>query len=270
MPNLIEFTEDPDFQFGRYPGLFGLFKGASGIGKSVSALSFPKVMMFDLDRKMPGVALKHYRHRKDINWMTFADTFEVSDELKRIYEDDNYPYETLIFDSLTHLVTMCLNTIGKMKGETAVDMMRRLNPKSGNAEMMGMDYYNGETNFIARYFLDMIKAIHTRPGNPKHVILIGHIVTVESSPDLKTKIITRTSSMVTAGKKAGAIVPTIYDDAWHFGMAPNLEDSQGGMVPVCITKNWGEDSAKCSYPLPDVIRLDKEMLYDAICRYVTF
>jgi predicted kinase len=61
-------------------GLFALLKGASGSGKSTAALSFPKVCVLDFDRKMPGIAMKHFPG-KEIHWETFNTIYEVDNLL---------------------------------------------------------------------------------------------------------------------------------------------------------------------------------------------
>jgi hypothetical protein len=150
---------------------------------------------------------------------------------------------------LTALGIQCLNTTGNLKGEKALELIKKLRQTQGGkqVEMMSIDYYNAQVNFIERYWLDILKAMWARPGNPKNVIVIAHVMTTESSPDLKTKIVTRTRSIVTAGKAISAYIPTAFDDAWHFAYEM---DENGRNRRIALTDGIGEDSAKTSYRLP--------------------
>lgn len=229
-------------------GLFGLFKGDSGSGKSVGALSFPDPYVFDFDMKMPNIALKHFPG-KEINYDVFEDVFQVQAKMDE-FLTCGCPYETIIFDSLTALGILVFNTAGKMRNESAVQFMRNMQPpsvKNQDPNKMSIDYYNAQVNFIERYWIDTAKQLWARPGNPKNVIVIAHVMTVESSPDLKTRVVTRTRSVVTAGKAISAYIPTVFDDSWHFSYEM---DMSGRNRRVAITDGIGEDSAKTSFPLP--------------------
>ena len=242
MPSLADYKQEDK-------GVFVLLKGDSGCGKSTAALSFPNAYVFDHDRKMPGIALKHYPGRTDIAWDTFEDVFQLQDKINEFLI--NCPYETLISDSLTHLVINVFNTAGQMRNEDPVKFIKDMKLTGGkNSEMtkMSIDYYNAETNFIERYWLNVLKRLWARPGNPRNVIVTAHVMTVESSPDLRTKEITRTRGIVTAGKKVGAYVPTEFDDMWHFGYESSFDPSRPSNSRICLFDAVGEDSAKCTIP----------------------
>jgi hypothetical protein len=223
-------------------GIFALFKGDSGSGKSVGALSFPNPYVFDFDKKMPNIALKHFPNKK-IDYDTFENVFQVQDKLNSFYSF--CPYETLIFDTLTSLVVTILNTVGSVKGEDPVAMMK--NMKKMGEGLVGYDYYNAETNFIERYLLDACKALFVRAGNPKNIIFIAHVMTSESAPDMKTKIVTRTRRIVTAGRSVAAYIPTQFDDKWHFAYRIG---NDGRNERVALTESIGEDFAGTSFRLP--------------------
>ena len=104
-------------------GLLALFKGDSGTGKSVAALSFPKPYVFDFDRKMPNIARKHYP-KKDIHFNRFDNIFEVSDRLQELEAD--CPYETLIADSFTTLANLTIESVGVVKGESVPELMQKV------------------------------------------------------------------------------------------------------------------------------------------------
>jgi AAA domain len=247
------------------PGLFALFKGESGSGKSVAALSFPGAYVFDFDKKMPAIARKHFPG-KEIHYDTFKNIFEVAEKLSEFR--NICPYETLINDSVTSLVNMTLNTIGEAKGERVVDMLRTLS-KKGNIELMSIDYYNGETNFIQRFWIDALKSLWSQEGNPKNVLTIAHVLTVDSAPDLKTKLVTRTRSIVTAGRKVAAYIPTQFDEVYHFAFErPDLGEINPKIKRICKTESVDEDYAKTAYRIPATIDFTDKSLYDELTKYV--
>ena len=94
-------------------------------------------------------------------------------------------------------------------------------------EMFGFDYYNFETKFI-KHVMDVLQYLWSRDGNPKHVLLLAHVITVESAPDIKTKLVTKTRSIVTAGRAVGPYVMAQYNEVWHF----------------CRRSEFGEDSSR--------------------------
>ena len=231
-------------------GLLAIFKGESGEGKSVGALSFPNAYVFEFDRKMPSITTKHFPG-KEIYWDSFENIFQIDATLAEL--SNNCPYETLISDSLTHLVILVLNSMGQIKGEDPVSMMKNLVPTKGGkkqAEMMGFDYYNAETNFVERFWINALKQLWIRPGNPKNVIITAHLMTSEH-PNMVTGITTRTRRIVTAGRSVAAYVPTEFDDMYHFAYETDMET--GRNKRYVLTDNFGEDSAKTSFLLPEKI-----------------
>lgn len=260
----IRSTLDEDSPQG---GLF-LFKGDSGTGKSVGALSFPTPFVFDFDRKMPGIAKKHFP-RKQIAYQTFNDIFEVSETVADFHAD--CPYETLIADSFTSLANLTIESVAQVKSETVPQMLQRVQEtknKNKQLEMMPIDYYGGEDRFCT-YFINQLKKLQARDGNPKYVIIIAHVLTVDSAPDLKTKIVTRTRSIVSKGRKVAAWLPTEFDDMYIFGYENTnvFGDSSSNSAPnrICITESYGEDAAKCSIRgLPPTLDFTNGSLFEAM------
>jgi AAA domain len=243
-------------------GLLALFKGDSGEGKSTAALSFPTPYVFDFDKKMPWIARKHYLN-KEIHWDTFDSVFEIDNILNSLIRD--CPYETLIADSFTGLANLCVSSVGLVKGDSVPEILKRVQKtKSGDKqiEMMGIDYYSAEDRYCT-YFVEQLKKLWARDGNPKHVIFIAHVITTESAPDLKTKIVTRTRSIVSKGRKVAAWLPTEFDNVYLFGhMQPDLGSMDTSIRRIVITEAFGEDSAKCSFRLPSIIDVTNDTLYD--------
>lgn len=251
MPSTLEPTD--------HHGLFAIFKGESGAGKSVAALSFPKPYVMDFDVKMPSIALKHFPG-KEIIWDTFPDIFVLTDKLNDLMLD--CPYETIIADSFTGLASVVIASVAKTKNEPVPELLKRV--KSGSIEMMGIDYYNAEDRYC-NFFIEQLKRLYLKSGNPKHIIVTAHVVTVESSPDLKTKVVTRTRSIVSKGRKVGAWLPTGFDDMYIFyHEPPDLGEIDQTPRRIMITEAFGEDSAKCSFPFPRRIDFTNGNLFDKI------
>lgn len=242
-------------------GVFGLFKGTSGAGKSVGALSFPDPYLLDLDKKMPGIAHKHFPG-KEIHWDTFPDMFKLAECLEAL--QGNCPYETVILDSITSLTQLILSSISTIKGEEVPKLLAKVKKTASGGkmiEMIGFDHYNAETVMV-KFVLDVLKNIWTQPGNPKHVIVIGHVLTKESvSP---TGIITRTNSIVTAGKAVAAYIPAQFDEAWHFAINAPEFGSTGGLGHVVLTEAIGDEFAKTAFNLPARIDFTRGSLYDKV------
>jgi hypothetical protein len=253
-------------------GIFALFKGAPNSGKSVGALSFPNPFVLDFDRKMPTIGEKHFPG-KLFSWEHFDDVFQLSDFLRpwmQATPDSALacPYETLIVDTLTSLSTTVLRSVDKTKGTNAVELMGKLSKdKDGTktVEVMGMDYYNAEANFFERYFIDNLKILWARPGNPRHIIVIAHEITVESAPDLRTKLVTRTKSILTAGRKPAAQIPKSFDEEYVFRLErPSLGDSLNKSKRFCITTPDLDEDARTAYNFPDKIDFTNKSLYDEL------
>ena len=251
-------------------GLLALFKGDSGTGKSVGAMSFPKPFVFDFDRKMPRIALKHFPN-KDIAFDTFEDIFQVADQLREF--EYHCPYETLIADSFTSLANLTIESVGQVKGESVPEMLKRVQDtrnKNNQLEMMPIDYYGGEDRFCT-FFIHQLKRLQARTGNPKYVIVIAHVLTVDSAPDLKTKVVTTTRSIVSKGRKVAAWLPTEFDDMYIFGLGQVNPFEDGGKPErYCITESYKDDFAKCSLNLPMRLDFTDGSLYDVMFNRAKF
>jgi hypothetical protein len=211
---------------------------------------------------MPSIATKHFPE-SEIYWDTFEDIFQIDQRL--IEFSISCPYETLIVDSITGLVNICMDSVGQVKNESVTEILSRTSSGKNKAiEMMGIDYYSAEDRFCT-YFIDKLKTLWARDGNPKHVIVVAHVVQVDSAPDLKTKVITRTRSIVSKGKKFAAWLPTGFDNVYIFGrQLPDMGDINQTVKRIIKTEAFGEDSAKCSYNFPETIDFTNGSLYDKL------
>ena len=248
------------------PGFFALLKGPSGSGKTVAGLSFPGLWMGDYDRKMPAIARKHFP-KKSIEYDTFDDMFVLAEQFSEWTNKDNCPYETLLHDSITHLVSLIIKSIAQAKGEDLLKLLKTMqNVKGGKQipEMLGIDYYNAETRFI-EWFMDINKMLWARPNsNPRNVLFTAHILTTESAPDLKTKIVTKTRSIVTAGKKVATYIPTCFDEVYLFGTSQGFMDGKEPVRHLMTTETTGEDDAKSAFKLEQIIDFTNKNLYDIL------
>lgn len=244
-------------------GLFALFKGAPNTAKSGAAYSFPNPFVFDFDRKMPTVALKHFP-KKEFNWEVFDDVYKVSDFLKPWMEGKVCPYETLIIDTVTSLSTLCLCSVDKTKGTNVIQMMQHKQIGKGGAvsvEVMGFDYYNAEANFFERYFMECLRILWAREGNPKHVIVIAHEISREQS-NMITGITTVTKTIVTAGTKVAAFIPSRFDEEYVFESRKPPLGQTGDNRRICITQNG--ENARTAHKFPKEIDFTDKSLYDEL------
>jgi hypothetical protein len=249
-------------------GIFALFKGPSGAGKSVGALSFPGIYVFDLDHKMPAIALKHFP-KKSIEYDTYDDIDPIADKIQGWINNNDCPYETLIIDSITSLVRIIMNSIALAKGESTPQMLKTIKATRSGAkmpELLGYDYYNAEVRFID-WILGNLKILWARPENPKNIIFVAHIVEVKTKPNINTGLITVTRSIMTLGNKAPAIIPSEFDEVYMFGTR-----AVGGISindPIKIqrimkTETCGEDDAKTAYKLASETDFTNANLYEKL------
>ena len=253
------------------PGIFAIFKGVPNTGKSTGALSFPNAYVIDSDCKMPTIARKHFPGKK-IDWDTFDNIFLLSDKLNE-FLNNGCPYETIIADSITGLSTTVLNTVGMTKGEDAIKLIKTMvtvSNKEKHIDHMDWDYYRGSANFFERYFINVLRTLWAREGNPKHVILTAHVVDIEQS-NIQTGKVTKTRQIVTAGKKISAFIPTRFDETYHFGwQLPELGDNLTKPKNICITSSFGEDDARTAYPFPEKIDFTGKSLYEEMKKYTNW
>lgn len=268
-------------------GFFSLFKGASGCGKSVAALSFPGLYVFDYDHKMPAIAKKHFP-KKEIHWDTFADAEPISDLITswlvcprcgkdRLCEKQggvcgtSCPYETLSHDSLTNMENLVLRTVGEAKGESVPQMiktMMKTRGGKGKTEMMDFDYYKAEMRFT-EWLLWVSKVLWAREGNPKHILFTAHVMTTEQN-NILTGLVTKTRSIVSQGKAVGAFIPTQFDEVYLFGYqeAGGMGGEESKIKYLAKTRPYGEDDAKTAYKLQDTIDFTNGNFYDLLQKMI--
>lgn len=249
-------------------GFLGILKGESGEGKSTAAFSFPNAYVFDFDKKMPAIYLKHFPNGR-IHWDTFSLTDEIEDKITEF--ESLCPYETLIVDSITGMVNIIFDSVANVKGESVPKQIKKVTPKN-TIEMAGIDYYSAEDRW-GTWFIDKLKALWAKPGNPKHIIIICHVVQWESSPNLKTGEVIINRSIVAKGRKFPAWLPTGFDNVYVVGRE-STDGASLSLTPkrLIMTEGTVHDSAKCSYPIDrklDITDPNKKSFFWYLKPYIT-
>lgn len=247
-------------------GIFALFKGASGAGKSVAALSFPKPYVFDYDRKMPAIAQKHFP-KKSIEYDYYSNVFDVDNKLKGWLQKQDCPYETLIHDSITNLSALVIHQIGEVRSEDTMIILERMKKdqkKVNKIEFMDFDYYKGEMRMFD-HILGLSKRLWAAPGNPKNIIFTAHIMTNEQT-NIMTKFTTVTRSIVCAGTKVAAFVPTQFDELYTFSTQESggMDGQKSRIRRFVLTETEGPDDAKTAYSLDKSIEFTDKNFYNIL------
>lgn len=257
-------------------GIFALFKGENGSGKTVASASFPDPIILDLDLKGDAVVRKHYPNRK-IPYHQFSDALQAGELLER-WQKEGCPFETVIVDSLTSLSYYCIKTMDDFRQHSILDVMRTLKqeqekertakkPSVAKAmtELRGFDYYNAEDSYL-KFYVDALKVMWSTPGKkPYNVIITAHVLYSEQA-NIATGNIVKTRRILTAGQKIAAYVPAQFDDVFHFGTSPgDLFSEKGDRVKhFCFTEAVGDDFAKTAYRLPPKIDFTNASLYEKL------
>lgn len=265
-------------------GMFALFKGASGAGKSVAALSFPGLFVFDYDFKMPAIARKHFP-KKSIEYETFKSTDRVSDLIREWLKcpvcgyanicdpatggcGSSCPFESILHDSLTNMENLVMASVDKVKGESIPDKIKTVLQSKGKnkvLDLMDWDHYKTEMRFTD-WLLTTSKMLRDRKGFPNNIIFNAHVMTVEQK-NMQTGIVTKTRSIVTQGKAVAAYIPTQFDEVYMFGYEVKglgTPDDPTKIHRICITQPEGEDEAKTAYSLSKYIDFTDGNFYEIL------
>lgn len=235
---------------------FTLYKGEPGTRKSTQALTYPKPQYWlSYDMKMNALVLpmKHFGIKpSEITYDDYTDWSTAEAKLERFRSE--FPYKTLVVDSITSLADMVLRQTVSMKTGTT---------KSGNQQgkkiagisVNEIEDYNAEAAALTT-LIALLKDIHKY--HKIDVIMIAHVIRTESK-DL-TGITNVSRTIVTAGKKPAAKLPAYCDEVYHFGVGSNIDVSRGGDYEI-LTSHVGDDFARTSLPLPTKITIGNGNLY---------
>lgn len=254
------------------PGLFALFKGDSGAGKTVAALSFPNPIVLDFDRKQPAIARKHFPTLQ-IPYRNYESVLDAGETIER-WAIEGCPFDTVILDSITSLSYLCLSTMDDLKGTSILKMFQTMKGTKGGSkmpELRGYDYYNAEDSFL-KWYIDKLKVLWSREKRPHHVIVIAHVMTSESQ-DIKTKEVTKTRRIVSAGQKIAAYIPAQFDECYHFlaghGDIFGTGENSARVRHFAVTEAIGDDYAKTAYRLDGKIDFTNGSLYEKLAAQIS-
>jgi len=241
-----------------------LFVGKSGSFKTSAIAGFPEpiyVFNTDIDRIDP--LIMWYRHR-DIEY----DDYRVGELSRMKSKMDTLakynPFRTIAFDSFTSLGT---TAIYEERGSRTKGMQVG---KSGFMKPDPFDY-NSE-NAILFHMLNFLNTVKC------HVILTAHIIKTEVVDPDATKADGESMMMnvkkkaqydiVTAGKKASAMLEGQFNEVWHFWKEAPFKAGDPEIRKVATRMEHALVNAKTALPLPDTIDWTNEPLYDIIAREV--
>ena len=236
---------------------FSLFKGDPGTRKSTAALSYPKpIYFFSYDRKMNALTIPMQKwniNPDEVHYDDYEDWTKAASKLEEFRI--KCPYKTIVIDSITTCAdamlrqTLKLKTgnrasgaaAGKLIGGIAVNEIEDFNAEAG-----GLNELMALTKDIQKF-------------HKIDVILIAHIINRDSKKlDGKVEV---SRTIVTAGKAPAAKIPAICDETYHFGIERAVIEGQGGAY-IIQTTNTGSDYARSSLPLPTVIQINDDPLYE--------
>ena len=218
------------------PRFFGMFIGDPGTGKTIQACSFPgPLYVFDCDNRMRPV-LNFHGSRTDITFDTYhRDYPKFARQLEYIY--DKNPYKTVVVDSLTVLSDMII--LQSIRSAGIGDDKDRVGKSIGGVKVPSIEDFNMESGALTQV-MDALRGLRC------HVILTAHLVSTYEK-DLKTKKVSENRSLLTAGKKIAAKLPTFFDEIYGF-----YAEGSGAFKKYLVnTQNNGMDMGKSSQLLDE-------------------
>lgn len=252
-----------------------LLKGPTGFGKTIALASYPApVYIFDFDSRINSIQ-SFYRNerRKEIYFDTYGafNLFRYLDELNELVEKG-----TIKVDGQT----IRPNTVGVADSVTALSIaavdyqldhvrkMAKKDSKIGKKTQGGIiipdwDEYKGETSVFTEV-LGLLKALPGRHG--MHAIMTAHPIkstAVGKDPSGKVSVTIKNNPIVSIGMKAGELVPTAFNEVYHFALLPSIQAGEPGKRLV-YTEATGDESAKTTMLLPTVFEWTGELFYDKI------
>lgn len=237
---------------------YSLFKGEPGTLKSTEALSYPKPQFWmSWDRKMNALVRPMRAwgiNPKDIEFEDFGEWTKARMKLESFQL--NFPYKTLVIDSITSCADMMLRQVMKSKGGVTRASGAQAGRAIGGIATNELEDFNAESAGLTE-LIALTKDIHK--FHKVDVILIGHIIRTDYKDPAGKQHISRV--LVTAGKKPAAKIPAYCDETYHFGVEPSMIVGQGGDYSI-LTSNTGDDFARTTLELDTKIKLGNDPLYD--------
>jgi hypothetical protein len=237
---------------------FSLFTGDPGTRKSTAALSYPKpIYFFSFDQKMNSLMLPMRNwgiDPKDVAFDDYPDWSAAQQKLEQF--QIKCPYRTLVIDSITTLADNMLRQVRQLRKGQTRKSGAAAGKVIGGIEVGEIEDYNAESAGLTE-MIALCKDIHK--FHKIDIILIAHLIRVENkSLDNRISI---SRSIVTAGKKPAAKIPAHCDEAYFFSVEQGVMVGGGGKYQI-MTSHTGEDYARTTLTLPQVIDIGSDPLYD--------
>jgi hypothetical protein len=252
-----------------------LLKGPTGFGKTIAAASYPApVYIFDWDARVNSIQSFYKGERnKEIYFDNYGahNLFEYLDKLNELVEKgtirvDNKtirPSTVVVADSVTALSIGAVDyQLDNVKKIAKTD--RKVGKKTqGGIIIPDWDEYKGETSVFTEV-LGNTKALPGRWG--MHAIMTAHPIkstAVGKDSQGKVSVSIKTSPIVSIGMKAGELVPTAFNEVYHFALLPSMNAGERGKRLV-YTEATGDESAKTTMLLPIMFEWTNELFYDKL------
>lgn len=266
--------------FPPYLALNVLLKGEPGTGKTPAALSFPyPLLFFDCDFRANSLLnfFKYDKERlKEIEVIQPNHFDDVKLKLERIYEQlSGCPYRTIALDTLTTYSDISIRGAMREKGGSG-------GRKIGTVLIPGLQDYGDESG-ILNEVMTLLRLIYKK-GNV-NTILVAHVITTEEKglvirektdpQEEKPKIpppnvITYSRSLLTAGRKIGAKLPSYFDEVYHMAVRAGFNNPEF----TCYTRHTGFDFARTGLDCPPEIdftnweRIPDRYFYSILSKYL--
>ena len=178
--------------------------GDSGSGKSIAMCSYPgPVLNINLDDRIRPIVEYYRGSRTDIYFERPSNFSELDDIVDGL--ENTCPYKTVILDPVTNLSQLLLDYSTKLTGKDK-------GKKKGTIEVATIEDYNVETKGMSDIIhnLKLAGKIHNT-----NIVFIAHLLTVTHQKP-GGAISHTTQSILTAGKKIAAYIPTQFDEVYYF------------------------------------------------------
>lgn len=252
-----------------------LLKGPTGYGKTIAATSYPEpVYVFDFDSRVDSIQ-SYYRgeRKRAIYFDTYGafNLFRYLDELNGLLDTGTIKVDGQTIRPNTVVVADSISALSMASVDyqlAQVKEMAKKDKKIGKRTQGGIiipdwDEYKGETSVFSEV-LGIVKALPKRHGI--HSICTAHPIkstSVGKDAQGKVSVSIKTSSIVSIGVKAGELVPTAFNEVYHFALIPSINAGQKGKRLV-YTEGTADESAKTTLLLPTVFEWTDELFYDKL------
>lgn len=246
----------PNLNDVKIEALFSMFKGEPGTRKSTCALSYPTPQFWiSTDQKMEAMLLPSKRwgiKPTDIQYEDYTDWDKPKAKLEQLQV--NCPFKTIIFDSVTSGGDCMTRQVRRIKTSEGTGK------KIGNIPVSGFEEFNAESSAFQE-MIALLKDIHKFHG--VNIILIAHVLGARKDNDAN-KLTHHSRIIVTGAEKISAKIAAYMTEVYHFNIEPAFEADKEGQYAL-MTVHTGNDYARTSLPLPQLIRFNSEPLYE---RYI--